>query len=336
MIVYFPYYRFRYHKNVSVNNYEEIYDCLKSKFIVNIISDVDLKKVMLLYIKEKNSDFKFNEDTLYIYDEIDSMLDPLKSELNIPDYSLKYIINEELYDALFNFAECYSNKKEFNSFNYSINIRDKIEEIKHNMLKLEYNVNYGFGDDGFSDENSMIAIPYSALKKPDNNSRFSDIDLAFVLTYISYSKLNEKYHKYKCEGVFNDYILSINKNIDDFIFFKQDIQLYDYKNFNEKIFFRKIIYEQFFIRRNNEYNIAMMDILHPYFTSKYKITFSGTTNFDSYKNILEEKFDYYKNIKDVFNLENNLIDWQLKNDPDNQININNKKDIESVIKYINK
>jgi hypothetical protein len=183
-----------------------------------IITDITSLQSIMLNCVENKENIPFSvENTLFIFDEIDSLSDPLSNELNYPIYNrinneytyttmeLIVLIIMELskYGSLFTLD---TNKIELSIDNiinnviikYNWKIDKESPKTKHIMNKIRntliiavqqiYNKDYGFdkitGDN--IGKNNFIAIPYGGVDTPISGSEFSDLEIKLVFTSLSY------------------------------------------------------------------------------------------------------------------------------------------------------
>ena len=175
---------------------------------LNIISDEDIKNYVLKeIINNQLHYFLFSYKNLFIFDEIDSLIDPLKSNLNIPidniDHDHKDFIFENVFVIISNYF--YNNK---GSNNYGINnisddtplkisFKNKMTYILDILQNQIFNQTFGYGDTPYKLDELLTnkttkykylftAIPYSANNSPINSSEFTDFELLLSLTILSY------------------------------------------------------------------------------------------------------------------------------------------------------
>jgi len=201
-------------------------DLLNKPKFINIINDQIIKEYVLESIKKEGESNPtkelslnyFNKENLFIYDEIDSLIDPFKSDLNIPVGPINHINHNLIVDNLILIVKNYYNSKEMDddekikmeNNNYGINdikiptfelekkLKDKLCSTINQIKDMTYNQNFGFGniafrsyDDLANDSNGtykcfFIAVPYAAINAPINESEFTDFELAISLTILSY------------------------------------------------------------------------------------------------------------------------------------------------------
>lgn len=186
---------------------------------INIISDTSYKLYIHAHLKKNNSLQLSNIDKkLFIFDEIDSLIDPLQSDLNIPfkekitPHNNRILIFNIIFESLKRF---YGIENIFNNSSDNIKIKkksiiiystsntdidfaniieNKINSVLNMLLNMKINKNYGFGNynNNYSDltldnyknnqKQYFTAIPYNAVDSPLNDSQFSDYELLNMLT----------------------------------------------------------------------------------------------------------------------------------------------------------
>jgi DNA-binding transcriptional MerR regulator len=192
------------------NNFNELES--KNKNNIYMLSNTQAQNYLLQNVM-KNTNFKLH-NTILILDEIDNMLNPMTSELNIPieehtvlDKNLLSMY-ECLTDMLMNkqtnnvnnLIEEYKNNVNW-KFYYNYNLSNKInnldikqyflcDKIKKTMiecLKMKFRKQYDLGYSiKESVKNDKLAIPYSAVDHPMNGSEFTDTDITAILTILTY------------------------------------------------------------------------------------------------------------------------------------------------------
>ena len=192
--------------NSSIYNYNDN--------TINIISDSIFKEIILkLRIKNDNSHILKINNTFYVYDEIDTLINPLKSDLNIPndDNKFPHQFFDDIIDILF-----YVSKLDFNTLlfgfeenklritsttnpvpikefelsdvDFTKTICSKLNNMKKIVESMQYNKNFGFSkiDNKQNKKLNYIAIPYIANDYPSEGSEFSDFELSIYLTIKAY------------------------------------------------------------------------------------------------------------------------------------------------------
>jgi len=198
--------------NYSINN-KCNYGSLTKEYQINILSESSIKNILLENINKINILDDISKNKIFIFDEIDSLIDPLKSDLNIPennyDHPLKQKLNElgiEIIKILLNVKEpkvnlsdkiiicsrdieIYSFTLPFNNNNLSEKIEKKLNETIKIINTFIFNKDYGFGNFNYNNDdkkNFFTAIPYSAINSPLDESEFTDYELCLFLTIKSY------------------------------------------------------------------------------------------------------------------------------------------------------
>ena len=203
-------------------------------YCIYLISDLNYKIMFL-------NEYIYTGNTYMIYDEIDTIANPLTCELNKPNETKKQeltLINDlftlanELYTILYSEEETefwkHIEKKYHNGVHYyiydisTINYEKIIAKIdistinanlinyvKKNILIFiltkQFNFDYGLPEEYNLDALNSYkfkAIPYSAVDSPIIGSEFSDSILTYILTLFCY-----KFVKYKFRKIDKTYIV---------------------------------------------------------------------------------------------------------------------------------
>ncbi len=195
-------------KNISGKKMENLNEDNR----IFITSDVLLKTYIVQKIKEKRIENKIDyhqllsSETFYIIDEIDSIIDPLKSNLNlvsdepthIEDYNrLCEIFLQLIFKNIDNIKE--KNIDNLNHFvdelitdNEELNLLLK-KSIQF-IIKKDFNGQggYGFGAYNYDNyefiykTNYFTCIPYTFVDDPMNGSKFSDLEITLITTIYGY------------------------------------------------------------------------------------------------------------------------------------------------------
>jgi hypothetical protein len=166
-----------------------------------IISDNDYKSQFLQGI------YKNDSESLFIFDEFDTMYDPMRSELNISTLENTKSIDEELLDMIneitekcliflkdkSNFKNQFINNDLYQKDNYkyeSLIYKKLVNAIKFFSTK-KYNKDYGFPlflekEGKMSHRNPLLAVPYDGPNSPIIDSVYTDIDYLIISTIFSY------------------------------------------------------------------------------------------------------------------------------------------------------
>ena len=182
---------------------------------INILSDSVFKEIILkLRIKNDDQNIQKINKTFYVYDEIDTLINPLKSDLNIPNDDNKFIhpFFDDIINILFYVSKLDYNKllfgfevnklritstsnpdlmiKEFelSDMDFTKTICNKLNNMKKIVQSMQYNKNFGFSkiDNKQNKKLNYIAIPYIANDYPSEGSEFSDFELSIYLTIKAY------------------------------------------------------------------------------------------------------------------------------------------------------
>jgi len=282
--------------NATFNNIIKIFE-LDDKIIIK--SDRDIK---FDYLNGETYD-----DSIFLIDEFDTILDPLKSNFNLTnikskknlskmkeDYKLLTVIIElidnifknikNINDDIKNNIDKIVTDKQFTISKQIVNeIVYVLLNIKNNILK--YNIKWGIHPE------KGYAIPYMGKDTPLIDSNFNSQILILVLTYYYY--YIELYNSNKSiEIIFNDNLVSTvvyHKLQDNIINYKKiellsrpDIIKHEFNNLLNEIK-EKTLYDIILPKIINsieisteQYNLSFVDIIN--IPNVYKIGYSGTLN----------------------------------------------------------
>lgn len=137
------------------------------------------------------------KESLVLFDEADTLFDPLSCEFNIPTLEIQFAMDDGK-----NKAENASRNLQYlirqiqdrgaggpampSDGVYSKVIADAISQ----SCRMRYRRDFGFGDNNpDKPANDRTAIPYNGANDPMNGSQFSNLELRAALTYISYVEL---------------------------------------------------------------------------------------------------------------------------------------------------
>ena len=240
---------------------------------IHIISDVDAKMKIL-----SRTD-KFNENDIMIFDEIDYMYDPIKSNLNkvVDSASSEQAFSEDDFIFVFDFIQ---NK------NQNVSTRhERFLPIIENTLRTNIkNITYGMSEK----DNKRHVIPFERQDTPLEGSHFSSILITLVLT-IMYFKENDFNLEYKdlsalflySENI-EDYDFNVAHSANDIIVVndminqQQEFSSEKKKN-NFKLYFKQHILKHLIINTRID-NCSFIDVMN--FPCLWKTGFSGTVNMD--------------------------------------------------------
>jgi len=191
-------------------------------YIIPISVD-ELKKNTLYGVLDKDPWSPFRENNLIIYDEIDSLLNPLKSDLNIPDEEIKHAHIDTIVDICLSIGRNYNTNTSsvrnpkanitiqhpdrpavllysgfLDNLEFARVLQDKITRTLGQLSSKIYNQSYGFVpfpatsvfDElmNVSNKQWFVAIPYKANNTPVKGSEYSDFELSLLMTVNAYHK----------------------------------------------------------------------------------------------------------------------------------------------------
>jgi len=308
------------------------------------INIFQIKKIYIKSEDEIKKDFIKNNiskiNTVFLIDEFDSLLNPLKSNFNyILEKNIEVddivgiikLIIENNKDKLKNKIKISNesicsiiNDKIKNSDLFLDNIITIIDQLYNNLLK--YNIMWGI-------DSRLYAIPFRNKDKPIENSSFSSCILTIFLTYYYYIIINE----YKIDD-------NILKEIINSKFLKKKLKLNDddltISNINSLLSSNETlknelynyIFNKIFSKINlpsERFNTSFIDILN--IDNIFKIGYSGTVNMDL--PFLNAKYTFnkeclYKDEDERNNIEYAIINSQILSiDISNIFKINNEEQI---------
>ena len=248
-----------------------------------VISDSEIKE---LFLDGKFMDEEKNKNIIFLIDEIDSLIDPLKSNYNIviskntqinPDIIkfIKEIIvlikNNQFNDHKKNIKNEYKTK--IHNIDILMNdIETIIKQIDNGQLKE--NINWGIHP------TKCYAIPFMNKDKPLLQSSFSSCILTLFLTFYYYINLQKNaltmnLYNYVIKNNLLEILLNIqnNRNI-SFDTMKNTISDAKINQHFFNIIFEKIISNIRLV--DEQYNASFVDIIN--IKNIYKIGYSGTVN----------------------------------------------------------
>ena len=183
----------------TIDGYRILYDN-----VIHILSDSSLKIITLNALTKP---VFYRLDSFFIFDEIDTLLNPLKSYLNRP-FSVPllhpnmttlvgllcdFLLNSTDIKNLDQYIDKWSKDPAFKKV-----LSTKLYTTMSQAYVMKHNQTYGFGtnsatgiiifDTLMANASYFKAIPYSANKTPVEGSEFSDFELALVLTILTYKQ----------------------------------------------------------------------------------------------------------------------------------------------------
>jgi len=311
-------YRPLYRRNLRfINNINDVYSLVIDPRYNYVLSDSQFKYWKLLMHKYgKDPDIILRQFYILI-DEIDSILDPIKSNFNkinkineIKDYikNKKGILYNIYLKELFKLRKINNNNL---NINLNINIFDnQLYDSYKFISSLEYGINYGFSTYE-SHGNDFIGVPYEHANNPIKNSYYTVLTHTIIATLLSYINVYDK----KRDIDINKYLLLNNNkfkiNDNTLIKMKLDEIKNEFIN-NYNIYFEYIINNLIeYINETILYdNISSVEIIGKN-VSLYKTAYSGTVNFNlpSFHNINIKSNNGNNNTFQLYDKinENNLI-----------------------------
>lgn len=272
-----------------------------------VMDDVSIK-TMRLNMLTSNEKFDLL-DSIVIFDEIDDMMDSIKSDLNFPlsEYEkideqdkIETFILRVIGNMFFEEEKIDTNDPNFKIQYYFENVMMTLKDALTKMYKKDY----GFGDVTNNPKNYKLAIPYKSSFQPCNGSEFSDTILTMILTTLSYyySGLNTAdiiglkdlfcshinlFGIKSFEFVYNELVkLIYPQNISDILTSSNFVELFNelLQNIQIKkklitIYLKEIVFKKYVYVSKTRFNTSLLEVLLPNFT-KRKIGYSGTVNMD--------------------------------------------------------
>jgi hypothetical protein len=292
----------------TFNNIIKIFELENDIFIK---SDKDIK---LDYLKGTTYD-----NSIFLIDEFDTILDPLKSNFNLTDEECNIDINKKFSNIFkITIKTILDENKEYINNTIECTIKSKIKEIlntikeiknsdlieteiynvllniKNNILK--YNINWGIHPE------KGYAIPYMNKDTPLLESNFNSIILTLVLTYYYYytnlyvnvndndNSIFDKnlvstfiYHNLQ-SFVENEFRVVLSDIPEEIHLYLKKLQIIDQYDLLYNLIVPQIINSIKLC--NYQYNLSFVDIIN--IPNVYKIGYSGTLNIDLPKDLIAE------------------------------------------------
>ena len=250
---------------------------------VNIISDSDAKMALLQNSVSNNS--------VYIYDEFDTLFDPTKSNFNLV-MSGNDAFNNELFEHVFMttlklYHENGIFSKEFNDYNIDTNakwypdIHNTINEIKAG--KLVKNINYGMS----KSTDKRVVIPYMRKDSPIEGSSFSSSIITLVLTIVYF----DNFELYKEDSMMlianrDNIVFTLDDNFkynfsqQTYNTYVQFMKIYKSLQINQKINMLRKYIKYYLLNEiknaTNIYNCSFLDLMNQ--KVQWQIGYTGTAN----------------------------------------------------------
>ena len=257
----------------------------------NIIITTDTQ-IKNMFLNGNFTDENDNKNIIFLIDEFDSILNPLKSNYNVvvddkintPNIiaDINMLIKEinvliKKNNINYDFTNVIKQDQYENINNFDLLLQDIttiINQIK--MLQLKENINWGIHP------TKCFAIPYMTKDKPMLKSKFSSYILTIFLTYYYYINLNNY------ELTYNLYYYVIDNNLLEEIFNIQngsditfDAMKMQLDDLSLKTHFFDIVFSNILDNVQltiDQYNTSFVDIIN--ITNIFKIGYSGTINID--------------------------------------------------------
>jgi hypothetical protein len=244
-----------------------------------IVSDLGIKK---LYLTSKINKTHFFND-IYLFDEIDNMYRPDRSEFNIPNtrtvHPIANLPMKEYYLYILDlvYETKSSNLTKFKPFPDFIKKITKNAALAHKML---YHLDYGLSEK----EEEYLAVPYSAVNTPVVGATFSDIDMAALLSCLirkkdglarrDFTLLKFQLLRWKRVALLEEVF---GYNIDDLLKLGSMELVTTYaKDINmQKLYLTQVLLPLKLYAFIDQYNLSFIDLMAPSF-STHRIGFSGT------------------------------------------------------------
>ena len=248
---------------------------------VKIVTNIEL---YVLFLNEE-----IETGSIFLIDEIDSLVDPLKSNFNLIQTYKDSSIVTDLYNIIRSFSEQIddTNLSDRNKMLYH-DVKHYEENLSNGILK--YNINWGIHP------TKAYAIPFINKDKPALDSTFSSIILTLFLTYHYYYILAPKDNK--LPSFLKTYIRH-NKLNYKYKLNKIDLTDEDFDTLHDKDEIIKDVIST--IQMTNEQaNISFVDLLLK--DDVYKIGYSGTVNVKFPKVENSVKYKIYEDKDEVVNI----------------------------------
>ncbi len=300
-------------KHLVKQTEETLNDYINIFLIENIFikSEDQIKKDFL-------DDKIIKDNTVFLIDEFDSLINPLKSNFNYVKNSKLNI--DDISNVIRNIIE--ENKDNLKSLNkdtilekikniniirsdlFADNIIIIINQLNNNTLK--YNIKWGI------DTKELHAIPYRSKDKPIENSSFISCIMTIFLTYYYYIiiqkyQIDDNILKYIIENTYLKKLLKIN-----------DLEL-NVEKVNQTLEIKEIkteFYNYLFIQifskiklPEEHYNTSFIDIIN--IDNVFKIGYSGTININLPK--LKNYYKFDQKCKYLDEDEKNNIEYAIIN-----------------------
>ena len=280
-------------------------DIFTHKNNIKVYSESNIKYEFLM---DKFSDSELRSNFVFLIDEFDTVVDPIKSNFNITQIKdmrcdnliefIKYII-ENNTTHLDKIDLNKIDMKQMDLLNVELILKDIANitnKIKSNELKE--NINWGMSPE------YCYAIPYMGKDKPMINSNFSSSVLIVYLTFyyymiISQYNLTEYLFNYLAKNDYINELFNISEGENYSINLNYINNLLKTKSLEEKQFIWNTIFKYIFSElklSKKQSNTSFIDIIN--LSNIFKVGYSGTINVLLPNDLEGEKFSADKIEKD--------------------------------------
>lgn len=282
-----------------------------------IINDINIKNE---FLESKFNNLNENKKKIFIFDEFDYLIDPIKSNFNlitnkdIPVIEIcKFLL--PIVEKMDKTTKKITDIEDVKKYNCDIidlfitDINNVLKLIKND--KLIENINWGI------DPNKLYAIPYLNKDHPLDKSHFSSFIVTCFLTiyyYFIYNNYEITDNAFKCIIKFDIYTSFFNIETPLILtpeIINKSIEQSNDPKLNRKLLFNEIIlsiFKNYFIP-GKQYNTSLVDIIN--IDNIYKIGYSGTLNIDL--PILKTEFKFDDSNKTIDNDENTNVKYAILN-----------------------
>jgi hypothetical protein len=253
---------------------------------INIVSDI---KIKMDFLEGKFTNGQEQTQNVFLIDEFDTVLDPIKSNFNLT--IKKDTPTNNIYNLIKYIVQIIKTKKsnritlaDLNSQNFKFdtpNLEIIINDINKIIIDLDTgvlikNINWGISED------KCWAIPYLNKDNPMINSSFSSCILTIFLTLYHYIidldyKIDKFLYNYIIQNDLTSKFLHINKQNQFYSIEVIDNYFNAWKNGRHNII--NLILDEIFSKlllSTEQYNVSFVDIIN---TDKiFKVAYSGIIN----------------------------------------------------------
>ena len=287
-----------------------------------VISEVEAKRE---YLTARKTNTAFDNNRVVLFDEIDSMYNPFRSEYNIPSNRILHpLVLEDMplevyYQLVVDHSyekEVYYTEEQLNFIHNFSKFYAKFQDDVKAAKKLKHLFHYGLNE--IDKDEIFLAVPYSAVSTPIPGAIFSDIDLMAILSCLIRKKsglnvrdftllLHRIQHWKKIIGI--DKILSYN--IKELVAIGPenlalqlggDVAL-------QRFYLQYILLPEKLYCFKHQYNLSFVDLMSPDYSTQ-RIGFSGT---DSITLPRFETYNWVEVVPDLIGeakIRDSIIGWE--------------------------